>query len=159
MGLFNKIFGKPRNSSRKSTSRERELDAEIEQQLQRTEHLPRLPPYKVELTVGDQVRWSEASNGEKSGTVIKIVKRRGVGAWNTIKVLDGDASHILTFTEHPGDWGGYTTPASLYRTGARVTLASAIARHRRAVATRLGVTTQSPRVAHLGEDWGEYTEY
>jgi hypothetical protein len=150
MCLFSKIFPKPRRSPHRSTRRERELAAEIEQQLQR--------PPKIDLALGDQVRWSEPSNRDGSGTVVKIVRRRGVGAETAITVLDSDNRHLRFFTEWPSNWE-YTSPASLYRTGTRVTLASAIAKHRREVATSLGVTAQSPRVAHLGEDWGEYTEY
>jgi len=150
MSLFSKIFTKPRRSPHRSTRRERELDAEIEQQLQ---HTPR-----INLAIGDQVRWSEPSNRDGSGTVVKIVRSRGVGAESAITVLDIDNSRLRFFTERPGDWG-CTSPTGLYRTGTRVTLASAIAKHRRQVATDLGVTAQSPRVSHLGEDWGEYTEY
>ena len=170
MGLFDKIFGKPGKAPRRSTRRERELDAEIEQELQRSEHLttarPRtatsgrdsnpnrsLPSHTTRLAIGDEVRWSNASNGKGSGTVVKIVRRRGLGAETTIAVLDSDNNSLLRFFTDRPDY-----PASLSRTGARVTRASAIARHKRGVATRLGVSTQSPRVSHLGDDWGEYTE-
>ena len=152
MGLFSKIFGKPRRrQTPRSTKRERELDDDIRDQLQR-----RTPFHGQNsmLTVGDKVSWNNLAKGKGGGTVVKIVRDHGLGAKTTITVLDDQNNSLLHFFTGRPDH-----PVNLHQTGSHVTLATVIIKHRRKVAADLGTSVQDPRVANLGEDWGDYTSF